>query len=115
MGLRESILEYQDPALTLEEVPVPEWGQSVWVRGWTGKERDAYEDEFGDVADTPMPNLRARILVRFLLDAEGKRIFSDSDAEALGSKFCGPLVSLLKKVIDKGKATKDAAENAQKN
>ena len=38
---REDILKAED--LPTEEVPVPEWGGSVLVRGLTGRERDLFE------------------------------------------------------------------------
>jgi hypothetical protein len=84
------------------EVSVPEWGGSVLVRGLSGTERDAYEasqmierpavDKDGKRIRGQMEmhrsilNIRAKLVVRALVDADGKRLFKDEDAAALGKK-----------------------------
>ena len=79
---RDDILNVVD--LDVKEVKVPEWKGSVNVRGLTARERDSFEASIG--ASANLDNLRARLVVLTLVDEEGKRIFKDSDAKALGDK-----------------------------
>jgi hypothetical protein len=76
-------------------VDVPEWGGSVYVKALTSKERDAFEDE-NSVAKTVkgrqtfeinVKNIRARLLVRALVDENGAPLFPDRQegAEILGN------------------------------
>jgi len=91
---REAILATQD--LPTETVLVPEWGGAVLVRGLTGKERDDYEAGImvsrrdgatGKLTQTMnLANVRARLVVRSVVDQTGTRIFADADAEVLGDK-----------------------------
>lgn len=73
-------------ALPLEALRVPEWGGEVFVKTMTGSERDSFEA--GHVAarkaGNDLANIRARLAVATLCDGEGKRLFTDEDAEALG-------------------------------
>ena len=79
---RDDILKVVD--LDVKTVEVPEWNGSVNVRGLTARERDSFEASIGQSAN--LDNLRARLVVLCLVDEEGKRIFKDSDANALGAK-----------------------------
>jgi hypothetical protein len=91
---REAILGLAD--LPTETVLVPEWGGAVKVRGLTGKERDDYEGGImvsrrdpatGKLSQTMnLANVRARLVVRSVVDEAGQRIFGDADAELLGDK-----------------------------
>lgn len=88
MLTRKDILEFND--LITEEVGIPEWGGSVFVRTMTTRERDAFEcdsvsEQGGDV-QTNMDNLRAKLCVRCVVDEEGVRVFGDKDADLLGEK-----------------------------
>lgn len=77
-----------------ETVEVPEWGGSVRIKSLTAAERDQFEadslQERGKgkhrSVEVNMRNLRARLVVRCIVDAAGKRVFSDLDAEVLGDK-----------------------------
>ncbi len=95
MGLlsRDAILSSND--LTFEEVDVPEWGGMVRVRTLTGEERDALEssmvERHGRKVDVNLSNLRARLVSLSCVDANGDRLFSDLDIEALGQKSAAAL------------------------
>ena len=73
--------------LPTEEVYVPEWDGTVLVRGLGGKAKDSYEEsmlkEGGGLNYT---NVRARLVVRCLVDEDGNRLFQDGDEEFLGTK-----------------------------
>src|SRR5438874_70295 len=75
-----------------EKVPVPEWGEGaeVYVRIMSGTERDAWEvDQYRLNTASPevnLKNLRARVLVRCVVNDTGQNIFDEGDAEKLGGK-----------------------------
>lgn len=89
---REAILQVDD--LAQEVVEVPEWGGAVLVRGLTGSERDAFEQDIVQMrrngkamtTEIDMHNIRAKLCVRCMVDEDGERLFSDADMEALGRK-----------------------------
>lgn len=114
MSLKEKILSAPEPNLALQPVEVPEWGATVYLKGWTGKEREVFEKEFGDFDDAGS-NVRARVLVRCLRDESGALIFTDEDAAALGEKSAGPLGMLFGKVMTFSGLRKVDAEAAKKN
>jgi len=73
--------------LPVEEVDVPEWGGPVLVRGLTGRARDRYEESMLKAeGGMSYDNVRAKLVVRCLVDKDGKRLFEDSDVEWLGEK-----------------------------
>lgn len=90
---RDSILGAAD--LRTEEVPVPEWGGTVLVRGMTGSERDAYENALLKVTQgqtsVNLNNARARLVAYCVVGPDGKRLFSDADITALGRKSAAAL------------------------
>lgn len=83
---RDAILAVDD--LPREEMHIPEWGGSVFVRAMTGAERDTYEmglylaHKNGATSDT----VRSQIATRCMVDEQGNRLFSDKDAAALARK-----------------------------
>lgn len=76
----------------IEEVPVPEWGGSVFLRVMSGVERDDYDhylrtrvDDKGRLKD--VRGVRQKLLSLTLCDAEGTRMLqADKDAADLFSK-----------------------------
>jgi len=95
---RDEILNAEDRQ-TLE-VPVPEWGGSVLVRGLSGTERDQYEESLirwrggqgRNVAAVPaLANARAKLVSLAVVGEDGGRLFSDRDVVALGEKSAAAL------------------------
>lgn len=84
---RDDILNAND--IQTETVNVPEWGGDVTVKGLSGVERDAWEIaismENGKPTKNPR-NIRAQLVVRAVVDSEGRKLFRSIDAEALGKK-----------------------------
>lgn len=66
------------------EIAVPEWGGEVRLRGLSAAERDQFEASLGVSQD--LTNMRARLVVNCLVDEDGKKLFKQSDADALGKK-----------------------------
>jgi hypothetical protein len=97
---RDAILEAKDREVV--EVDCPEWGGTVLVRGMTGKERDMFEMSLAEESAGAVQvqrgrgggrppgrnliNVRAKIVVRCVVDEDGSRLFTDADAVALGEK-----------------------------
>ena len=73
-----------------ERVFVPDWGGDVIVQTMTGVDKDAFEMERfhrkGNNADVNMRNFRAGLVARCCVDEEGRRLFTNDDAEWLGEK-----------------------------
>ena len=76
--------------LKTEDVDVPEWGGSVRVRSFTGRERDDFEASMvrGDGKDrkVDLTNMRARLVGLTVIDETGQRLFSDDEIDLLGAK-----------------------------
>ncbi|MFI6560401.1 hypothetical protein [Streptomyces sp. NPDC050534] len=91
---RDGILAVDD--IQIEKVPVPEWGDEAIIRGLTGDELDAFQgsirefrptfDGKGMEAVLIQEGMRAKLLVKCLIDENGDRLFTDQDASALGAK-----------------------------
>lgn len=95
---KDAILSAQD--IPQESVFVPEWNGNVLVRGMSGLERDALEASMMEekkqkggktTREMNLANFRGKLLVRSIVDPEGKRLFGDSEAEALGRKSAAAL------------------------
>ncbi|WP_017612116.1 hypothetical protein [Nocardiopsis salina] len=73
-----------------EDVEVHEWGGTVRVVGLSGSDRDSYEAAFVDAKGKPasqrLRNVRAKLLVKCLVDGEFNRLFTDDKAKTLGEK-----------------------------
>jgi len=88
---REDILATSIPS---ETVYVPEWDGEVIIRGLTAAERDAYEQSLIEVLPDGRTrfkrnagqSIRTSLVVRCLVDGDGKRLFSDKDIADLGEK-----------------------------
>lgn len=97
---REDILAVQD--LVTEEVEVPEWGGSVFIRTMTGAERSTWETQItggqlgsgGDIK-VDISDLREHLLVRVIVDEKGERMFTDKEIKVLGGKSAAALDRLF--------------------
>jgi hypothetical protein len=78
---RKSILAVDD--VRKEKFAVPEWKGDVFLRVLTGTDRDRFEESY---ADQKMKAFRIRFLLLALCDDDGKRLFSDDEADILGKK-----------------------------
>lgn len=114
---REGILAVQD--IQVREVQVPEWGCWVRVRGLTGAERDEWEKSIlvgkGKDRDVNVRNLRAKLVQRSVVDAEGKLIFTEADVPALGAKSAAALERLFDAARELSGLTEQDEEELLKN
>ena len=90
---RDDILAVQD--IETKQVPVPEWGGDVYVKGMTGAERDAFETtiivDHGNKQTVTTENIRAKLAAFSVVDEEGVLMFSVKDIKALGKKSAAAL------------------------
>jgi len=74
---------------------VPEWGGTVFVKGMTGTERDAFEASIvetrGKSTSVNMRNIRAKLSAYSICDADGKLLFTEKDVKVLGEKSAAAL------------------------
>jgi hypothetical protein len=85
---REQILAADD--LPRERVAIKSWGGEVYIRSFTGEERDVFEESLldrsnGDVKRT-LANFRAKLVALCLVNDQGQRLFTAEQAEELGRK-----------------------------
>lgn len=81
-SVRDAVREYVD---------VPEWGSDAQVimQAMGADERDAWEASMIDSRNKNQMNYRqarAKLVARCLVDEEGKRLYSDTDVDAIGKR-----------------------------
>jgi len=118
MLTKDQILNVKD--YQIEEVEVPEWGGSVFVRGLTGAERDEYEASMvqfqgSKVKSMEIRNIRARMAAYAICDADGNRVFSSSDVLALSKKSAAALDRIMTVAARLSGMTAEDQEALRKN
>ena len=114
MLTREQIQQAAD--LKRETVAVPEWGGEVLVSEMTGSARDAFEQSLvAKDGQRDLANLRARLLVRCLVDEGGNRLYADDETALLGNKAAGALDRLFAVAQRLNSLGAAAEEDAAKN
>lgn len=110
----DAILNASD--LPTETVPVPEWKGSVMITTMPGTDRDAWEASITNAqGKVTAENIRAKLVVRVAVDVDGKRIFTDDQAEQLGKKSAKVLSRLYNVAARLNGLTKEDIEELAKN
>lgn len=113
MSLRDEILDSGD----LEREPLDlDTSEPVYLRAMSGTDGDYMDselilesDEDGNPTDVA-ENVRARMLVRCIVDEDGERVFSDDDAEEFGHAFSsGQIQGWFTRLLDISGAGEDFA------
>ena len=90
---RDDILSVQD--IEIEEVPVQEWGGSVYVIGMTGTERGEFESLISEVrgknVKANLKVIRETLGAFSICDKDGTLLFTKKDIQALGKKSAAAL------------------------
>jgi hypothetical protein len=113
---REQILAAREN--DVDTVDVPEWGGSVGMRKMSCREAEAFHDWLNSrQADGSVRviDLRATLLSKVLCDAEGKRLFTEDDIEALGEKSSDVMHRLFIRAKGLNLIVDDAVEETEKN
>lgn len=109
MLTKEMILAAKD--FEIKTINVPEWGGDLHLRGLSSADRDAFEAELGVTND--LRNLRARLVVKALVDEQGVRLFSDDEADLLGEKSSEVMLRLFDEVRSMNGMSDEDLEEAQ--
>lgn len=110
---KDQILAADDMGLL--EVPVKEWGGSVFVRVMTVGERDAYENDWVLNKNKGVENFRTKFLAKCLCDDKGQRLFSDAEIEALSRKSAKVMARIWQRAMEHNALTEDDVEELAKN
>ena len=113
---REQILSAQD--LGLLEVDVPEWGGTVKIKPLTSQERDAFEMQFGGSKKNKSKayvNIRAKLLVKCIVDEKGQTIFMETDIEELGKKSAAATDRVFERAMSMAGLGEDDIKEMEKN
>jgi predicted DNA binding protein len=111
---RDQILAMDD--IKTISVTVPEWNNEVvLIRGLTGAARDEFEATNRRNGDQNLNNVRARFLVRCIVNEGGTRIFADQDAAALGKKSSAAIDRLWDVATDLNGSSEKAVEELEGN
>jgi hypothetical protein len=110
---KEQILAADD--LGLLEVPVPEWGGSVYIRVMSVGERDSYENEWMANKSTGVPNFRSKFLQRVLCNDKGELLFTKEEVDALAKKSARVVGTLWEAAMRHNKLTDQDVEELAKN
>jgi hypothetical protein len=98
-------------------VEVPEWGGSVRIVGLTGLERDRYEAWIiqgkGKNRDVNLAQSRAKLVMMCARDADGNRLFDESQVIALGKKNAKALQRVFDVAGDLSGLDEDTLEKIQ--
>lgn len=109
----EQILAADDAGLL--EVPVPEWGGSVYVRVMSVGERDSYERMWIGKRETGVDNFRTEYLARVLCDEKGKLLFTRDQMDKLAAKSGAVMGRLFDAAMKHNYMQEDAVEQAGKS
>lgn len=102
---RQDILAQNAPKLESREVPIPEWGGSIWVRQYTGQDTDYIAALVGSKRNGRVlknSDTRPYILQRTIRDENGDLIFntSDDDIEYLRTQVTMRIAERIMKVAN---------------
>lgn len=95
MLTRDQILKADD--LKKEEVSVPEWGGSVYIREISAGERLRFEAIHNK---DPQKNFFSRVAIACVCDENGNALFNEGDIELLEEKSL-PVLTRIYKVFEK--------------
>lgn len=96
---RKDILAADD--IQIEEVEVPEWEGTIYVRGMSGTARDRFDESIlidgpkGQPQKASMIDARAKLAAATICDSDGNLLFSPKDIKALGEKSSAPLTRIF--------------------
>jgi hypothetical protein len=109
----EQIIAADDTGLL--EVPVPEWGGSVFIRVMSVGERDAYERMWIGKKESGVDNFRTEYLARVLCDEKGNLLFPKEKIAALASKSGAVMGRLFDAAMKHNYMQEDAVEQSGKS
>lgn len=106
-----AILAFDDRKMV--RVDTPEWKGHVFVRSMTAGERDAFDLFILDNRENL--KIRAYIVAMCAVDADGDRLFTVDDINALDGKASLPMTNIFMKAREINKLFVADIEDAEKN
>ncbi len=110
-----AILQAHD--LVIEKIDLPEWGGTAFVREMSGFERDGWEvyaqREIEKKAGRV--NMRAKLATLVLCDADGRRLFTDEQANELAKKSSAALDRIYEAAIKVNQLTQSDVKTIEGN
>jgi hypothetical protein len=104
-----------------EEVSMPEWGEgvTVWVYGWTAKEKNEHDasalnKECTGVSRTKLKTQKERTVIGCVRDESGGRIFSADDVKVI-AEWPAHIVERIVDVSDRMNGSGEDIEAMAKN
>lgn len=117
MALDRSQILSKKNFLPKQEVAIPEWEGSVWVRSLTVGERDQIDSEFNAARNkgkTP-DNLRARMIIKGCCDEAGQPLFTDADLPEINKLPATILEKIFDSILKINRIGAGAVDEAEKN
>ena len=117
MLTKDQILSANDR--NIQEIEVPEWGGTVYIRNMTGGERDAYEMSLikmqGRNMQADLANARAKLCAICICDQDGNRLFTDDEVQELSKKSASALDRVYEQAEKLNGLKSDEIEGLVKN
>lgn len=118
--LKDLIIKAQD--IKTEPVVVSEWKDAegkpitVYLKQASAYEKDKFEEDNRGSRGS-IVNMRAKMIIQYLVDKDGNRIFDDSpkDIAYLSSKSGAAIERLMDKVLELNSVTNEDLEQIAKN
>lgn len=110
---KQDILNADD--LGLLEVPVQEWGGSIYIRVMSVSERDAYENEWVQNKHKGVENFRTKFLQKVICDEKGELLFTTpEEIAALGKKSSRVMSRIWAKAMQHNALTEEDVQELGK-
>lgn len=110
---KDQILAADD--LGLLEVPVKEWGGSVFLRVMSVSERDAYENDWVQNKHKGVENFRTKFLQKVICDEKGELLFTTpEEISALGKKSAKVMSRIWAKAMQHNALTEEDVQELGK-
>ena len=117
MALTREEIKAKRGVLPREPLDVPALGGTVYVGKMNAKMRDAFEAMVtgGKVGGVNLDNIRARFVALVTVDADGKPLFTQEDAEWIGELDTEAVQAIVDKGFEINGIGQNAVEEAAKN
>ena len=114
---KEQILGIRD--IKIEELYIPEWEDTVYVKTMSAEERDKFEEAIfvreGNKRKADLVGLRTKMCAFVLCDEQGNRLFTEDEVQALSHKNANALTRIFEKAQEMSKMREGDLEDALKN
>lgn len=114
---RDQILQAaRNAKIERDTLTIPELGGTIFVRGMSGTERDAFEEGLRirkgrKAGQSDLKNFRAKLAVQVVTNEQGERVLKDEDASIFGQLPAGVLDRIISRCTElSGMAAEEVEE-----